>query len=355
MELTDEYELLRKEESKQTDLNRTLNSKCDKTGHYRKQCPDSRQPTNRYGGHTYSFWTVDPPFVGGKWSTTAKTAAYHSLADGTCLPSIRIYSISVNYNGKTTNLLASALDSLAEPLILGMDFLHRRQAQLSLDGIPLVQSSLHSHYVPNRLHTIQNPSGRLARSALELQQYDFNIEYRRGKLNVVADALSRNPLSSEEPKNVLASVSLVKKDWYTRKVNQLRASSPPLPDYQEIDGRLFRHIKAKSIISGAPQWKLCVPPASVDQVLYEVHDAVTAGHLGIHKTLKRAQENYYWPGMARDIRHYVRSCTICGKFKVEQMKGAGLMSTMINSHPWETVCMDFIGPFPGLPPGKIGF
>lgn len=35
-------------------------------------------------------------------------------------------------------------------------------------------------------------SGRLARWALKLQGYDFTIEHRRGKDNVVPDTLSRN-------------------------------------------------------------------------------------------------------------------------------------------------------------------
>ena len=41
------------------------------------------------------------------------------------------------------------------------------------------------------LHDLKNPTGRLARWALELQDHDIQIEYRAGALNHVSDALSR--------------------------------------------------------------------------------------------------------------------------------------------------------------------
>lgn len=43
------------------------------------------------------------------------------------------------------------------------------------------------------LHSLKNPSGRLARWAVSLQQYDFSITHRKGKCMEAPDALSRNP------------------------------------------------------------------------------------------------------------------------------------------------------------------
>jgi len=53
---------------------------------------------------------------------------------------------------------------------------------------------LTDHMALKWLNSIESPSGRIARWALELEQYEFEIAYRKGQLNVVADALSRQPL-----------------------------------------------------------------------------------------------------------------------------------------------------------------
>lgn len=41
------------------------------------------------------------------------------------------------------------------------------------------------------LNSLKNPQGRLARWALKIQEYDYNIIHRKGKLHVAPDALSR--------------------------------------------------------------------------------------------------------------------------------------------------------------------
>lgn len=51
-------------------------------------------------------------------------------------------------------------------------------------------TAITDHVALKWLIRLQEPSGRPARWVMELQQYDFTFEYRKGTLNKVADALS---------------------------------------------------------------------------------------------------------------------------------------------------------------------
>jgi len=80
------------------------------------------------------------------------------------------------------------------------------------------------------LNRIESPSRRIARWALELTQYDFEIAYRKEQLNVVADALSRQPLpetlrgiKETSAAEVSAACSWTeKKRYHTEKIPRLR-------------------------------------------------------------------------------------------------------------------------------------
>jgi hypothetical protein len=193
------------------------------------------------------------------------------------------------------------------------------------------------------LNSIDNPTGRLARWAFELSQYDFDIQYRKGSENNIADALSRNPVD-------IGMISEVKDDkWYARTFKAVSEEPQNYPDFQIKDQRLFKkilHTLEFNELEPGEEWKICVKEDEKQRVLEENHNIPTAGHLGIAKTLVRLSKKFYWPGMFREAKQYVRACSNCQKFKTTQQAPAGELHATNAGGPWELVSIDLVGPLP---------
>lgn len=199
------------------------------------------------------------------------------------------------------------------------------------------------------LQTMDSPMGRLGRWKFELQQYDYDVRYRRETANRVADALSREP----EVCNVQANLRC---EWYRRLRDQVTQRPREVPDYVIRDGRLMRHLPHELDFRETPseeQWKECVPKDKRMALLSQYHDDPTAGHLGIAKTIARMARRFYWPGMFRDIARYVRTCQNCLAHKAEQNRSAGMLHASVIRAPWEQVAVDLIGPLPRSTQGHI--
>jgi len=199
------------------------------------------------------------------------------------------------------------------------------------------------------LQKLEEPSGRLGRWLFELQQYDFEVRYRKGSLNRVADALSRQP-------EICAAVSDPKCGWYRRVLNGVRERPADFPDFRLQNGKLFRHVLHDldfREVDPTEQWKQCVPKEKRLEILQRHHDDPTAGHLGVAKTIARMARLFYWPGMFQDITRYVRQCPSCLAHKVPPTKPAGHLHTTPVTAPWKQVTLDLIGPLPRSSNGHI--
>src|SRR5436190_4810744 len=235
-------------------------------------------------------------------------------------------------NGAERNYSATELECLA--VVWGI-----RRMRSYLEGYSFTVVT--DHQSLRWLHKIESPTGRLARWLFELQQYDYEIKYRRGALNRVADALSRQPeVSAAQP---------IHCRWYNRLYRAVQDDPAAHPDYRIRNDRLMRHILHSLNFKEVPsdtQWKMCVPREQRQEILRQYHDAPTAGHGGIAKTIVRIADKYYWPGMLREITAYVRGCRACLAHKALQQKPAGNMHATNVSRPWEHVTTDLVGPLP---------
>lgn len=72
--------------------------------------------------------------------------------------------------------------------------------------------------------------------------------------------------------------------------------------------------------------------------------------MGTLKTFHRLQDNFYWPGMRKDVRDFVAQCPVCQIIKYETRRPSGLLQPLpIPTVIWEDLFLDFIT---GLPPSN---
>ena len=247
-------------------------------------------------------------------------------------------------------------------------------------------------------------SSRQVRWAQELSRYHFRIDYRQGKANAAADALSRFPQRSQDEEdelraengrilhclqNSLTNASLAGLSLpsslpshlhqvlicRTYVLPQLRhfwdglqrelASEGPykaniggmrlrLQELQSEDEQM-RKLRAEQPVKdwqdiegvlhhqGLPY----VPEIIRTELISKHHDDPLAGHFGIKKTRELVARKYYWPTLRHDVDNYVKGCDVCLASKAVRHKPYGdLQSLLVPTHCWKDLLMDFVT---GLP------
>ena len=128
-----------------------------------------------------------------------------------------------------------------------------------------------------------------------IQEFEFDIEYVKGKNNVVSDALSRGP-----------SISLmdVEENWKgTLEVEYAK---------DKFDCEFFdqtNHDDRYKVLEGIIYYKgtvYLVPNSSLKEViLKKAHDSPLVGHPDFFKTYRMLRDRFPWKGMKDDTLKYV--------------------------------------------------
>jgi hypothetical protein len=185
----------------------------------------------------------------------------------------------------------------------------------------------------------------------KLLGYDFIIEYKQGRENRVADALSRKFETLSDPDEISVSlISFPTPNW----VSDLKASYASDPVTQKLILALQQNLPVPKdfslqqglLLKKGRIWVVKNSPFQL-QLLEFLHSNPTASHSGYHKTIHRAKINFYWKGMRRDIKLFIQNCEVCQVNKPGTIHPSGLLQPLpIPSRVWSDISMDFIE---GLP------
>jgi len=216
------------------------------------------------------------------------------------------------------------------------------------------------------LKNVKEPVGRLARWALELQGYDFNVVYRAGKLNRTADALSRAaPVLLIESATELSRTKIVEEQNADIHLKHLIGfiKSGELPEISfegkeaivklcrdaivTDEGCLLKRIgpRDKPWEDEESRLKLWLPKSLILQVIDYFHSDLLSAHLGIRKTYLKIEDRFWWKSMRKDIIKFISSCDRCQRSKTPRTAPVGFGKAPVVNAAWETIALDLMGPY----------
>ena len=209
---------------------------------------------------------------------------------------------------------------------------------------------LTDHLTLKHLQTQPNLSARQARWLEKLETFDLRFQYKPGKTNQAADALSRRPQLSTVASAKIASDLL----------EEIQAAWARHPSSNnsllEVDGVLYTESEEGS---GIPH-RLVLPDADDEaldrlkhKIMEEHHDSTYSAHLGRDKTYESVRRHYTWDNLYNDVAQYVASCLKCQQSKDRTRRPAGLLQPLpLPEQKWEQVSLDLIT---ALPKTKEGY
>lgn len=179
----------------------------------------------------------------------------------------------------------------------------------------------------------------------KLMGFDYEITYKSGTENLVADALSRvegsevlclamSVISSDLNQQIKNSYTL---DSHLTELVEKLDQNQTAGKYLLKDGLLRKNRKIVVGPNGNLKAKL----------INWYHSSPEAGHAGRDLTLARIKQVFTWKGLSKQVRQFVRACQVCQTSKSETVAYPGMLQPLPVPHEvWVDVSMDFIT---GLP------
>lgn len=238
-------------------------------------------------------------------------------------------------------------------------YVYGRRVKVQTDCKPLVS------IMNKNVSDIVSP--RIQRMKVKLLKYDIELTYLPGKYMYIADLLSRscNPSSDNDfdhnfvnelvhcvgsythvpiadaKKEIIKNetktdvtlskvINFVKSGWPNHKKqigpdNNVKFYFNLRNDICEENGLLFYNNR------------VIIPRSLRKEMLTILHE----GHFGVEKVKNRARQVIFWPGMMNDIDNLITKCSVCEKYRPNNVKEP-MLSHEIPLLPFEKIAVDIL-------------
>ena len=187
-----------------------------------------------------------------------------------------------------------------------------------------------------------------------IKDYDCMIDYHPGKVNVVANALSRKSVQTLRALNSHLSLTdndeivaqlIARPDLLNRVLEAQKSYEKISTIVNQIGEGKGTEFSVKEDGSLYYKDRVCVTNDSKlkKAILEKPHSESFAMHPGSTKMYQDLKVSYWWSGMKRDVSEFVTKCMVCQKVKEEHQFPSGLLQPIrILEWKWDQITMDFV-------------
>ncbi|XP_054290020.1 uncharacterized protein K02A2.6-like [Macrosteles quadrilineatus] len=201
---------------------------------------------------------------------------------------------------------------------------------------------------------------RIQRFKMRLMKFDYSIEHIPGKEMFTADTLSRAPIpdsTDEFTKEVEAHIKVISLNFPATqsRLEQIKNAQilceecQMLVKYTENGWPKYK----KDVPESMRKWytfkddlsiiedlicykeRIIIPFELRKDIINKLHD----GHFGSTRTVLRAKQSVFWPGITTEINNLIENCDTCAKH--QNQKSEKMIQSDTPDYPWQRIAVDY--------------
>jgi hypothetical protein len=187
------------------------------------------------------------------------------------------------------------------------------------------------------------------REAAELEKHAEILQDEGHDTSAVslAEALEADPPLTSSTEGDITFLPAVKagyvKDAFFAKI---MANPHHFPTFTHEDGLIYTTNVLGTRCLCIPRTEGLKGPRRLTELVIDQGHKVL-GHLGPSRTAEYVRRWYWWPRLGKEIDKFGYSCKACKMSKPKNSAPTGLLHSLpIPQRPWDSIGMDFVGPFP---------